>query len=1570
MVNDVSQRLNELLKSADQSTSWNQEVLDGLSRNHLAIELFSRASAEFITQSSTDNLQRICNNSATVLAEFSLKKLPLCIIAKQCDDATELYIALGDRPFIINTCNEVFRDLGLVKLEHLHPIIRVDQQIISLSYIKLNRVSQEEVEHAVKQLSASLHDLIQVTNDFPQMLASNEALIRILGNPKYSTFIPYAEQKELSEFLRWLENGAFIFLAYSKANCNQTTCLLQSGFDLGLLATSNPKLSGLKQLVSSELNQLFESGENYKVLKLNYRSTVHRFSRILAVFVREYAPNGETVAIHCLLGLLTSKALSQEASGTPLIRVKISSIAKQLGIADNTFDFKNIVSLVDCLPKDESLILDIDTLRKLIADLHTDRAKRQSEIAVRADSSRRGTTFLVILPKDKFSATVRQKIQQYLCKVADCSEDNVEYHLSLGEKPEARLYFFLPVELEQLPRPFELEQEISQFCRTWIDEVQDLLKAQSSNKLQSLPKDIFPDTYQSTTTPADALTDLSCIAQLTIENPLAVRGMTNEEDPTRCVIKIFSFDRARSLSSLIPVLENSGLEVLQEEAFRIHPSKESIVYLQRFHARTKTGAQLSNSLFNESINSALEAVILEKSKNDPLNALILQANLRYQNIQLLRCYCEYLWQINKSFARGTLYYALAEEPKLSELLWSIFDRRFNPASGETISQREKATQELVDLFKVALHSVSEISRDKIFRSLLQLILNTVRTNFYIPHPAIAIKLRPELIDFMPNPKPAYEIYVNCRNFEAVHLRTAAVARGGIRWSDRIDDFRHEVLGLMKTQRVKNALIVPNGAKGGFILRNQYSDRSTALQEAKAAYQNFIRCMLSITDNIVNQQIVHPDQVVIYDANDPYLVVAADKGTATFSDLANAVAVNEFNFWLGDAFASGGSNGYDHKKLGITAKGAWECTKRHFKNLGIDYEKESFSCVGIGDLSGDVFGNGLILSKQFKLLAAFNYRHVFIDPNPDPQLSFQERLRIFNLPTSQWSDYDPSLISPGGGVFDRFAKEIKLSEQAVKALGLESQANRTFSGEELIQAILKAPVDLLWNGGIGTYVKASHETDAQINDSTNDSVRVNANELRARVVAEGGNLGFSQQARIEYAKNGGSINTDAIDNSAGVNLSDHEVNIKILLRSIVNAGLLTEDQKDTLLRDLSKSVSESVLQHNREHALTLTVAQRRSCQNIYYFASLIKELTRQKYIDRALEHLPTEDELRDRERRGAGLTRPELAVIFAAVKLQTKDVILNSSLVSEPWLERYLLNYFPSIIREKFHQQLVEHQLRDNLIATEVTNSLIDSLGLSFIHRTCLRNAVTPAAVVRCALVARALLSDPELRVALWDIDAPGQAQQMLAVRQEIVSALQDLTSWLISIFGDRLTLQETLSLFTQDFENFDKLLSTVFSVEQLLPYHERLTHFRNLGFAETLAGKFARLPLVMDYIQISECVRVSSTDHATAARTFFAAKEALQLDSLAQATLSVTTQNRWENELVIKCRDELNLCLLRVVEQLISKKTPLEQVNSAIQSCSSFNQLMILLDDLGATGHTPASLAAVSRQLLNFRIAD
>ena len=987
-------------------------------------------------------------------------------------------------------------------------------------------------------------------------------------------------------------------------------------------------------------------------------------------------------------------------------------------------------------------------------------------------------------------------------------------------------------------------------------------------------------------------------------------------------------------------------------------------YIHKFLVRSSSPLTIDGRSPVTTIEQGLQAILSRRAANDPLNALLISAQLDVRSISLIRTYCSLLWQLRRFPSRSSIQSALTRCPLACRKFWAMFEMRFNPAGTGSAEVRKQSYIALKNDYLEYLQTITDVAVDRVLRALLNLVDATVRTNFYLESDAIAIKLNSELVPIMPQPRPKYEIFISSPDFEATHLRSDTVARGGIRWSDRRDDFRSEVLGLMKTQKIKNAVIVPSGAKGGFVLLNPPADQR-ALPEAVAdIYKRYIRTLLSITDNRVGDKVVHPPKVICLDAPDPYLVVAADKGTATFSDLANTIAVQEFNFWLGDAFASGGSQGYDHKLYGITARGAWESVKRHFNDMGVDCRTEPITVVGVGDMSGDVFGNGLLLSRKLKLLAAFDHRHIFVDPNPDPEISFRERERLFNTPRSQWSDYDGQKISTGGGVFGRQQKEIKITAKMRTALALTDDIPEIISGDQLVSAILRAKVDLLWNGGIGTYVKARNESHSDVGDGSNDAVRVNADELRAKVVGEGGNLGFTQRARIEFASRGGRINTDAIDNSGGVDLSDHEVNLKILFAGLLRDKKLTIEERNNLLKEMSAEVVESVLEHNRNHALLLTLGVMRSSKRIDYFRSLVGEAHRLGYIDRGLEQLPDDQELLARARRKEGLTRPELAVCLAAVKMWVKRDLIESELIKDPLLQQFLLRYFPKVLQDRFRSEILNHPLAANITASQLTNYLIDLVGISFVRRLCLTASASPTEVIKYTVIADQLMQTGRLKRELTALDSAGTNPQLIEALQALGGSHRYVTFWLISTHSSNCSIAEALKLYQSKFEDLLQHGEQYLQGEDQALFQRRLAELKNSGMHEFTVRSLSIASMVANGMELIWIANQTGRSLDEVGRAYYAILDQLKIAPVTKLEAAVGLSNRWEKELITNSYYEIRHGLARLTARQISKGiTDKEELRKILTNAPNYDQLASTISDISLRAPETAAFAVLARKL-------
>jgi glutamate dehydrogenase len=1070
---------------------------------------------------------------------------------------------------------------------------------------------------------------------------------------------------------------------------------------------------------------------------------------------------------------------------------------------------------------------------------------------------------------------------------------------------------------------------------------------------------IFPQDYQAATDIAEAAVDINTIAALSKSAPLAIILFANSQAHKPPVLSIFSLGTTISISQATPVLENIGLEVLRAHSYTCAFRGQSS-YLLKLAVRTYDGTALDPERFNAAVSPGLIEILAGRAHSDPLNSLLRRAPLNVRHIALLRAYCALLWQVQKVATKRTMWEALAAAPDVAFKLFTIFNTMFNPASGQSLSDRQALCATQSSSLLESLRKVPDITHDRVLRALFALVQNTVRTNFYTGLDTFAFKITPEKIEFMPYPRPLFEIFVFSPRIEGTHLRSARVARGGIRWSERIDDYRSEVLGLMKTQKVKNVIIVPSGAKGGFVNKQPPTDPGQIPAAVEQCYREYISALLSLADNETPSGIAHPIGCVIHDGPDPYFVVAADKGTATFSDIANGIAQNNFSFWLGDAFASGGSQGYDHKKYGITARGGWTCVERHFRDLGIDYLNAPFTVVGIGDMSGDVFGNALLLSKQASLIAAFNHKHIFIDPNPDNMAAFQERKRLFETPRSQWSDYNTNLISAGGGVFNRFDKEILLSQEARRALSISDAISAAVDGETLIRLILQASVDLLWNGGIGTYVKAHSETHSDVNDGTNDRVRINADELRARVVGEGGNLGFTQRARIEFAHRGGRINTDAIDNSGGVDLSDHEVNLKLLLNPIVAKGKITLEERNQLLKEIADQVIESVLEHNRSQALMLTIAQQRSAFMMEQYRSFIREMNRLGYLDRTRDSLPDDEEIDDRISHKHGLSRPELAYCNAAMKMYAKDELCKSTLCGDPYLEPVLLHYFPEKVQQLFTEEIRCHSLRAEIVASELVNQLIPVVDIPFIFSLAHNSGESISTVIASIVAADQILGLSAMRKRLQEFDSPTSSAAFIELWRHCCNALRQASSWLINVHGSDVTVATLVDLYKRGVEEVVANGGTGWEVEALI-------HPLPLTTQET-----ARLQLYREVVPIFEVLWTAHEYHGgipAVSSIFSNVVAATGVQFLFTLEATITPSNKWEHELIRAAYQEIRRSLSDLTGQLYKRslQSP-HEVTSALTASSGFTAMRATLQDIlqrvnSKRSFEVAALPVLARQL-------
>jgi glutamate dehydrogenase len=1117
-----------------------------------------------------------------------------------------------------------------------------------------------------------------------------------------------------------------------------------------------------------------------------------------------------------------------------------------------------------------------------------------------------------------------------------------------------------------------LEADVAAATRSWSDELRDVLTAEygddTGRALHRKYGDAFPAAYTDETQPATAIADIACLERLPERPDLGIR-LTGRDGSF--VLTLVGAGAPIVLSDIMPLLQNMGVQVVEERPYRVTPRGAAPAWIERFVLRpVATDVMLDADGPGSHFTEAFAAVVRGIAENDAFNGLVLAAGLAWREVAVLRAYSHYLRQAGTPFSQDYIATALVGHPEIARALVALFRDRFHP---EQARRDDGVIQKSVEAITAALDGVASLDNDRILRAFLRLVLATTRTNAYndVPGAPIAFKLDPTGVPELPKPLPMFEIFVASPRVEGVHLRAGRVARGGIRWSDRREDFRTEILGLMKAQTVKNAVIVPVGAKGGFVVKSPPAERDALTAEVVACYRAFIGALLELTDNLVDGQPVPPTGIVRYDGDDSYLVVAADKGTATFSDIANEIAL-EHDFWLGDAFASGGSDGFDHKTMGITARGAWESVKAHFRALGVDVAATPFTAVGIGDMSGDVFGNGMLLSRRLRLVAAFDHRHVFLDPDPDPEASYDERHRLFTLPRSSWDDYDRTVISAGGGVFARTLKAVPISEAVGAVLGITAS---TLTPADLISAILRAPVDLLWNGGIGTYVKATTETNLEVGDKANDGLRIDASQLRCKVVAEGGNLGFTQRARIEYALAGGRINTDAIDNSAGVDTSDHEVNIKILLDAVVRAGTLTLESRNALLDEMTDEVAALVLADNLAQNQSLTIGRFQAHDMAGVHQRLMVALEAVGRLDRALEFLPDRDTLAARVKTGGGLTAPELAVLLAYSKISLEEDLRDSALLDDGDIEWQLEEYFPTPLRDRFAAQMARHPLRREIIATGLVNRMVNLAGSTFAFRIAEETGAPTDDLVRAHLVAGRIFGQDSIHREIDALEGTVDVDTQTRMHLELRKLVERSSRWLVRYRPRPLAIAATAA------ELGPGIATCIASMPGLLRGSERdwLEAFRlrlvALGVPDALAPRVAALESLVGALDVADVAITTGLPVLEILAMWCAIGDRLRLDWLRDRILDdLPREDRWQALARSALRDDLTSERRALVVSVLAfaPDVPVDEaLDRWIGAHPGVVHAMSVLDDLRTEGnYDVATLSVALRELRNLSQGD
>ena len=1457
---------------------------------------------------------------------------------------TVIAVVTDDMPFLVDSLGMVCAQSGLAVHLLAHPVFSVTRNRAggltsvhlddapaaarseSWQFIEVDRESDPRRLAALeRRIRTTLGDVRRATRDWRPMRERALAIAAQLADGLPG--VPAREVRETQALLRWMADDHFTLLGYREyrlrrgRHFDRLEPLPDTG--LGLLRGGRRRRERAVTL-RGEIREFARAADPLIITKANSVSTVHRATYLDYVGVKTFGGAGKVTGERRFIGLWTSSAYSHSPRDIPVLRHKVQRVFGHFGPVPSSHDSKAVAHVIETFPRDELFQASVADLARIVRGIVNLYERAQVRLFVRRDVFGRFQSCLIYVPRDRYNTQVRERIERLALEAF--SGQAVESQVQLSESTLARVHLLVrtPPGARQRWDAAELERRIRETVRTWQDHLQDRLQeAREESVARRLMQDwgqAFPAAYQEDTPPAAALADIACLEALAARPDGLHMHLyrTEGERAQRVQLKLYRRDRPIPISDVLPTIENLGLRLISERPYEIE-SAAGRFWIQDFELEHPRGIPIEIASDGPRFKATFESVWHGHADNDGFNRLVLASDLDWREVTVLRSYARWFVQLGLPLSQAYMEEALASNAAAAGCLLRLFLARFDPRPERALARRNVMRERR--RFVRLLARVSHSDDDRILRAFHAAIEATLRTNFFqagedgAARQWLALKIDPRRVPETPLPRPMFEIFVHSPRFEGVHLRMGHVARGGLRWSDRREDFRTEILGLMKAQNVKNTVIVPVGAKGGFVPRRLPTDRDEALREGTECYRGFVRALLDLTDNVVDGRVVPPPAVVRHDGDDAYLVVAADKGTATFSDTANAISA-DCGFWLGDAFASGGSAGYDHKQMGITARGAWESVRRHFRELGVDIQAQDFTVAGIGDMSGDVFGNGMLQSPHIRLLAAFNHQHIFLDPAPDATASHAERLRLFRLPRSGWDHYDPRLLSPGGGVHSRQRKSVTLSPQARAMLGLEAES---LPPAEVIRAILRMPVDLLWNGGIGTYVRASDESDAAIGDRANEAVRVTGRELRCRVAGEGGNLGFSQPGRIEFAQNGGRINSDFIDNSGGVNCSDVEVNLKILLNPLVRAGRLTRLARNRLLARMTDEVAGLVLRNNYLQSLAISTLQTRAAERIAEVSHVIRALERSAGLDRTLESLPSDDELAERRRKGLGLTRPELAMLLSYSKIWLYDRLIGSDAPEDRWLGTELVRYFPQPVQKRFGPAIGRHQLRREIIATAITNSLVNRMGPVFAIRAIEDTGAGIASVARAYAIAREITRMRELWTEIEALDDHVPAALQYDMMYESTRLLRHLSYWVIQNLGPDLDIEKAVSRLGPGLRELLRELPELVSGTEAASFGRELSRFGRDGVPARVARRVASLGPLQSGVDIVEVARARRVPTIHAARVYFGVGTAVGLDWIRGEIERLLVEGRWHAIARAALREEAYSLHRRLCDQVLAR---------------------------------------------------
>ncbi len=1508
---------------------------------------------------------------------------------------TIVEVVCDDMPFLVDSVHMALDRCELTVHLLIHPVMYVqrdDQGNAKQAFAKASRASDgaraEAVMHFEVDRQTSADAFASIDADVRKVLAQVHCAVEdwptlqgqlkdtIAGLESSPPPLPAAEVSESLDFLRWVGDNHFTFLGCIDYelhdNGDELSLIAVTDSGYGVLRHDTGVSEGFSRL-SPEVQQLALSPELLILTKANNRSQIHRPGYMDYIGVKRISPEGKVVGERRFIGLYTSAAYNRVPRDIPLLSGKVQRLLTRSGYLPNSHAAKAIINIVDNFPRDELFQLSDDELLATVTGILHLQERRKIRLFIHKDRFARFYSCIVYVPKDRYNTDTRRAIQAILEEALGATES--EFNVHLTDSVLARLYFLMrvPVNSSCDVDVKALEQAFREATRNWNDDLREAIlekfgEARGARLVQQYGGAFRAD-YRENYSPRVAVLDVERMENLGNDGDRLAMSLHKplEADDSVLHFKLFHVGHSVSLSYALPILENMGLKVDYEIPSKIKRADGPRVWVHDFGLLHELDLNLDLEHVRPLFQEAFEKIFFGEVENDGFNMLVIAAELGWRDILILRAYCKYLRQLGFIFSQSYMERALVANPQITRLLVSLFHTRLDPAAE---NDRDAEAKSLEGKIREALEDVSNLDEDRILRAYLSLIRATVRTNHYQQaddgdcKDYLSMKLDPSGIPEMPKPKPMYEIAVYSARMEGVHLRGGPVARGGIRWSDRREDFRTEILGLVKAQMVKNAVIIPVGSKGGFYpKRLPQGDREAVMKEGIACYKTLIRGLLDLTDNYTEEGIAHPPQVVRHDSDDPYLVVAADKGTATFSDIANEIAI-EYGFWLGDAFASGGSAGYDHKGMGITARGAWESVKRHFREKGKDIQNEDFTVVGIGDMAGDVFGNGMLLSEHICLLGAFNHMHIFIDPNPDAAASFAERKRMFELPRSSWEDYAVELISAGGGVYSRALKSIEITEQMRAAFKIDAGIE-SLTPTALINAMLKAPVDLLWNGGIGTYAKASTERHAEVGDRANDNLRVNGNELNCQVVGEGGNLGFTQLARIEYASKGGMICSDAIDNSAGVDCSDHEVNIKILIDGIVRNGDLTHKQRNRLLAEMTDEIGDLVLRDNYLQTQALSMAHFQASSMFDVHARLIRHMEREGELDRAIEYLPAEDEILERRNRGKGLTLPELSVLIAYVKIGLFKEFLLTNLAQDSYLDDALVTYFPTALRERYAEAIPRHRLANEIISTVIANEVVNRAGMTFCFRLQEETGAAFAEIARAYVISREIFAMLPFWQDIENLDGKASADGQIQTLLEARKLCERSSRWLLRNRPRPLDIGAIVNEFSAGVAQLTECMPKLAADVGSSAAHKLEKRLLKGGIPKEIARPvswYEELNASLDIVSVALDLHL---DVVEVAQVYFALGKALQLHWLRQQIVDLPRNNRWQTLARSALRDDLFTQERLLSAQVLQHNSTAKQGRARVEAWIRDNQAVVdrcrqVLGDLQSSGQPDFAMLSVA----------